>query len=133
MAAPQYGLALHEGRRVPQDAGQYHYGLCFRAGIDQDDELTRHKGTRLYMANELAEGSNSYTTAVDVYAYGMLLYEPCITAKPFCEKGEPQHFTIMSYITSRSGRRSLSTCRNTTKSSFPLTPFPRRPRWVAPG
>jgi serine/threonine protein kinase len=62
-------------------------------------EMTQNVGTPLYMAPELFEaGAEPYTTAVDVYAYGMFLYELCTAAKPFKEKGEMQVFSLMKYI-----------------------------------
>jgi serine/threonine protein kinase len=64
--------------------------------------MTLGLGTPLYMAPELFADENDspdpYTTSIDVYAYGMLLYELCTTAKPFKEKGEMQQFVLMNYI-----------------------------------
>jgi serine/threonine protein kinase len=70
--------------------------------INHVPEMTRGVGTPLYMAPELFDGdenSDPYTTSVDVYAYGMLLYELCTTAKPFKEKGQVEPFRLMDYIT----------------------------------
>jgi serine/threonine protein kinase len=62
-------------------------------------EMTQNVGTPLYMAPELfEEGTEPYTTAVDVYAYGMFLYELCTASKPFKEKGEMKVFALGKYI-----------------------------------
>jgi serine/threonine protein kinase len=62
-------------------------------------EMTQNVGTPLYMAPELFEDSTDpYTTAVDVYAYGMFMYELCTTAKPFKEKSQETPFKFQQYV-----------------------------------
>ena len=57
------------------------FGLSRKMPEDQN-EMTRRVGTPLYMAPELLEGG-SYNAAVDVYAYGVMLYELFTLNFPF--------------------------------------------------
>jgi serine/threonine protein kinase len=60
-------------------------------------EMTQNIGTPLYMAPELAiEGE--YGTPVDVYAYGMILYEIFTLKKPFWEKNFQTTFAVQQHI-----------------------------------
>jgi serine/threonine protein kinase len=62
-------------------------------------QMTSNLGTPLFMAPELfMDVDDPYTTAVDVYAYGMLLYELCTLARPFKEKGEMQKFQLQLFV-----------------------------------
>jgi serine/threonine protein kinase len=62
-------------------------------------QMTMGVGTLRYVAPELfEEGTDPYTTAVDVYAYGMFLYELCTAVKPFEKKGEEKRFVLSNHI-----------------------------------
>jgi serine/threonine protein kinase len=74
-------------------------------------------GTSLYMAPELLlEREEGYTTAVDVYAYAMVLYELCVGEKPWSNPrdGGPQ-LTLFNLM------------RNVKKGKRPTVPD-----WVHP-
>lgn len=65
---------------------------------NQPMQMTMNRGTPLYMAPELFEGDPNYTIKVDVYAYGMLLYELCTCQLPFSDKKDLCKYTIGNYI-----------------------------------
>jgi serine/threonine protein kinase len=44
------------------------------------------------------DDGTGYTTAVDVYACSMFLYELCTTARPFRERGQLNAFTLATYV-----------------------------------
>lgn len=53
-------------------------------------ELTGNTGSRRYMAPEVARGLN-YDASVDVFSFGILLWEMCTTEKPFLGYSSGKH------------------------------------------
>jgi serine/threonine protein kinase len=80
------------------------YGLSKIMSLGDDQvnralEMTQGIGTPLYMAPELFDDADGrYTTAIDVYAFGMLLYELYTCTKPFREKLEGPRYSLMMDI-----------------------------------
>jgi serine/threonine protein kinase len=70
---------------------------------NKEQAQTMNVGTGCYMAPELFDviGDGSYTTAIDVYAYGMLLYELVTLTVPWAPiKNCPSlnKFTLIGYL-----------------------------------
>jgi serine/threonine protein kinase len=63
------------------------FGLAKLVSVENQMKMTMDIGTPLYMAPELIEdGSDEgYTGAVDVYAFGMLLFEIVTATQPFAK------------------------------------------------
>eukprot|EP01112_Ceratiomyxa_fruticulosa_P021921 TRINITY_DN7880_c0_g1_i1.p1 TRINITY_DN7880_c0_g1~~TRINITY_DN7880_c0_g1_i1.p1 ORF type:complete len:841 (+),score=148.47 TRINITY_DN7880_c0_g1_i1:819-3341(+) len=57
----------------------------FGISKEQSLNMTKFVGTPLYMAPEMYEDPSRYTTAVDIYAFGLILWELLTRKKPFHE------------------------------------------------
>jgi serine/threonine protein kinase len=57
-------------------------------------ELTGNTGSRRYMANEVARGLN-YDQSVDVFSFGVLLWEMCTTEKPYQGYSSGKHMNLV--------------------------------------
>lgn len=67
----------------------FDFGLAKELRKDRADAygmyvLSGNTGSRRYMASEVAKGL-PYGLAVDVYSFGIMLWEMCSAEKPFCE------------------------------------------------
>lgn len=75
------------------------FGLA--RSIDRNAALTRGVGTPLYMAPEMYQNDpEAYTGAIDVYSYGMMLYEIATTERPFYHKGNWNEYALMEAVES---------------------------------
>lgn len=53
--------------------------------VDRRQRMTMRQGTTAWMAPEMLTGEGNYTQAVDVYSFGILLYELVTQKRPFFE------------------------------------------------
>lgn len=77
----------------------FDFGLAkeLKPGQKQDDgkyQLTGNTGSRRYMANEVARGLN-YNQSVDVFSFGILLWEMCTTEKPYLGYSSNKHMNLV--------------------------------------
>lgn len=75
----------------------FDFGLCREekptiATQDGKYEMTGHTGSRRYMAPEVAK-NRPYDKSVDVYSFGLLLWEVCSLEKPFTGYCGQKHMT----------------------------------------
>jgi serine/threonine protein kinase len=61
------------------------FGSAKLVSVENQMNMTMKVGTPLYMAPELSSGDGGYTGAVDVYAFGMLLFEIATAKRPFSD------------------------------------------------
>jgi phosphatidylglycerophosphate synthase len=71
------------------------YGLSRRISASQGGEMTRKVGTPYYMAPEIKNGN--YSTSIDVYACGVILYEMLTGRPPF--EGETTEEVLIKHLT----------------------------------
>jgi serine/threonine protein kinase len=76
------------------------FGLAKLVSVENQMKMTMKVGTPLYMAPELmVEGSeDGYTGAVDVYAFGVLLFELVTASKPFAKKNFSTAVQVMNAV-----------------------------------
>lgn len=55
----------------------------FATGLESVGTLTRAQGTYVYMAPEMYRGDTNYTNKVDVFSFGMTLWELCTCKTPW--------------------------------------------------
>lgn len=73
--------------------------FSFSRFVNDGEELTIGVGSPLYMAPELFNDDN-YTSAVDVYSYGMTLYELVTQQIPFADKKGLTRMKLMRMVVS---------------------------------
>jgi serine/threonine protein kinase len=76
------------------------FGLAKLVSVENQMTMTTDIGTPLYMAPELKAERNDegYTGAVDVYAFGILLFELVTASKPFAEKNFATIHQLMNAV-----------------------------------
>ncbi len=71
------------------------YGLSRRISASMGGEMTRKVGTPYYMAPEIKNGN--YSTSIDIYACGIILYEMLSGHPPF--EGETTEEVLIKHLT----------------------------------
>lgn len=71
------------------------FARCFAKALTNSMQLsmTGQFGTPLYMAPELFENDDHFSSAVDVYAFALIAYEIVVGKEPFFENGKSIKFT----------------------------------------
>lgn len=73
--------------------------IVSRFAPSSGEELTSDVGVPLFMAPEIFDGSGEYTSAVDVYSYGMTLYALAVGNMPFHEQSDNiSRFSLLTMI-----------------------------------
>lgn len=78
------------------------------------DKMSENCGTCQWMAPEIFE-SDKYNEKVDVYSYGIILYEMCTRKVPYGLMNQQQ---IIYYVTFKNGRPNLKFLENGTPSQI---------------
>lgn len=89
-----------DGRSWPR-VGDFGFARILSTGpevVDAAALMSLQVGSPLYNAPELNTNTESYTRAVDVYAYGILLYEVLTGRTPFEERGKLTLFQLQSLV-----------------------------------
>jgi serine/threonine protein kinase len=76
------------------------FGLAKLVSVESQMKMTMNVGTPLYMAPELMieTSDEGYTGAVDVYAFGILMFEVVTASKPFAKKNFSTALQVMNAV-----------------------------------